>query len=197
MGDTGGHTLKQSDSMPKAPVIETPRLLLRGWRDDDVEPWVRMNADPQVMAYYPSTHTREESEASALTIRTSLERDGYGIWVVEIKGGLPFAGVICLRQISFEAPFAPANDIGWCFLVEAWGHGYATEGATAALDFAFEQLNWDEVTANTSILHVRSQRVMQRLGMTHNAADDFDHPKFAKGHRARPHVLYRISRQHA
>ena len=178
--------------MPRVPTIETARLVLRDWRDADVESWVRMNADPRVTEFFPKTYTRELSESSAARIRQELARNGYGWWAVEIPGVTPFAGVIALQAVPFQAPFTPANEIGWRFSVANWGRGYAIEGATAALDFAFNRLGWHEIVAFTAATNLRSRRVMERIGMTHDAADDFDHPKIESGHPLQRHVLYRI-----
>jgi RimJ/RimL family protein N-acetyltransferase len=178
--------------MSGAPSIETARLTLRAWRDADVEPWVAMNADPRVTEFLGRAYARELSEASAAAIRRALEEDGYGWWAVEVRHGASFAGVIALQKVPFSTPFTPATEIGWRFSFENWGRGYATEGARAALDFAFTELNWNEVVAFTAATNLRSQRVMQRLGMTHDPADDFDHPKLEPGNPLRRHVLYRI-----
>ncbi len=179
--------------MADVPIIETQRLLLRDWRDSDLEPWVAMNADPRVTEFFDRTYTRELSESQAAMMRERLARDGHGWWVVEIRGGPAFAGVIVLQEVPFVAPFTPANEIGWRFGVESWGRGYATEGAEAALDFAFWALGWREIVAFTAQQNLRSRRVMERLGMTRDSADDFDHPRLEPGHRLRRNVLYRIS----
>src|SRR6516225_1783624 len=99
-----------------------------------------MNADPKVMEFFPRRYPRELSESTAGAIRKTLEHVGYGWWVVEIRGGLSFAGVVCLQDVTFSAPFTPAREVGWRFAFEAWGRGYATEAASAALGFAFDQL---------------------------------------------------------
>jgi len=177
-----------------APTIEAARLVLRPWRDADVEPWVAMGADPRVMEFFASLPTREQSERSAARMRTGLERDGYGWWVAEHKEDQAFAGVIALMDVPFEAHFTPALEIGWRLAPTYWGRGLATEGARAALSFAFESLGRAEVVAMTARINVPSQRVMQRLGMTHDPADDFLHPFVERGHRIQPHVLYRARR---
>ncbi len=173
-------------------TLETPRLLLRSWRDSDVDPWVELSADPRVMEHFPSTYTRAQSEASLVRMRERLERDGYGWWPVEVKGGASFVGVIVLQEIPFDSHFTPAMEIGWWFAYDHWGNGYATEGARAALDFAFGELQRSEIVAITTPVNVRSQRVMQRLGMTRDPNDDFDNPYIAAGHPLRRHVLYRL-----
>ncbi len=173
------------------PVIETPRLLLRPWRDADIDEWAAMNADARVMEFFPGTYDRARSESTAAAMRAELERDGYGWFVLEIKGGASFAGGVAVQDVPFEAPFTPAREIGWRLPVEAWGHGYATEGASALMDYVFERLGWDEVVAMTAGINQRSQRVMERLGMSHDPADDFAHPRLGPEHRLSHHVLYR------
>jgi RimJ/RimL family protein N-acetyltransferase len=173
-------------------MIKTPRLLLRHWQDTDIEPWVAMNLDPRVTEFFATAYTRELALARAEECRRELDERGHGWWVVEVPGVTPFAGVICLREVPFEAHFTPANEIGWRFAPEYWHRGYATEGARGALDFAFNTLGWEEVVAMTTMLNVPSQRVMERLGMTRDSADDFDHPKVEKDHTLERHVLYKI-----
>ncbi len=177
-----------------ASTIETARLALRPWRDADVEPWVSMGEDPRVMEFFASPPTREQSLRSAARLRAGLERDGYGWWVAEHKEDRAFAGVIVLIDVPFEAHFTPAMEIGWRLMPAYWGRGLATEGARAALSFAFGTLGRSEVVAMTARINVRSQRVMQRLGMTYDPADDFLHPLVETGHRIQLHVLYRAKR---
>jgi RimJ/RimL family protein N-acetyltransferase len=188
------HDAPRDHSRLMAPRIETPRLVLRPWQDEDVEHWVAMSADPRVMEFFPSVSERFEAEAMAARLRERLEQNAYGWWVVEVKGGPLFAGAISLQDVPFESHFTPALEVGWRLVHDRWGHGYATEGAHAALDYAFGTLGHHEVVAMTAAVNLRSQRVMQRLGMTHDPADDFDHPRLPEGDRLRRHVLYRIAR---
>ncbi len=186
--------VRESCSVHRLPLLETPRLRLRGWRDDDVEAWIGMNADERVREFFPDVASREESLNAAQRLRSAFERDGYGWWVLERKERPGFAGVIALQPIPFEAHFTPAHEIGWRLPVEAWGHGYASEGAAAAMRFAFEQLHLGEVVAITASINRRSRAVMERLEMTHDPRDDFDHPRLEFGHRLQRHVLYRAKR---
>src|SRR5665213_2885258 len=112
-------------------MLETPRLLLRPWRDSDVAAWVAMSADPRVMEFFPATLERAQAELMVHGLRTRLERDGYGWWALEVKGGAAFAGAIVLQENPSEAHFTPATEVGWWLAREHWGHGYATEGARA------------------------------------------------------------------
>jgi RimJ/RimL family protein N-acetyltransferase len=174
--------------------IETLRLILRGWRGDDVEAWIQTNSDPRITEFFAKSYTREQSAASAAAHREQLATNGYGWWVIEAKNVLPFAGVAVLQPVPFEAHFTPAWEVGWRLAHSAWGHGYATEAAAALLRLGFEKFGCDEIVAFTTQANLRSQRVMQRLGMTRNSADDFDHPRIEPGHPLRRHVLYRIMR---
>jgi ribosomal-protein-alanine N-acetyltransferase len=174
--------------------LRTERLLLRRWRPDDREPFAAMNADPRVMEHFPKLLTREESDAAATSISERLEERGFGLWAVEVPGVASFIGVIGLAAPKFEAHFTPCVEIGWRLAPEHWGQGYATEGAKAALTFAFEKLGLEEIVSFTVPANVRSRRVMERIGMTRDPADDFDSPHVPEGHPLRHHVLYRIRR---
>lgn len=174
--------------------ISTPRLLLRRWREGDREPFAAMNADPQVMEHFPGLLTRAESDARIDRIEAHFDANGFGLWAVEIRGIAPFAGFIGLSIPAFEADFTPCVEIGWRLAAAHWGQGYATEGAKAAVAFGFETLKLDEIVSFTVPENVRSRRVMEKIGMWHDAAGDFAHPLLPRDHRLSRHVLYRIRR---
>ena len=167
--------------------------MLRGWRLSDREPFASMNADPEVMEHFPAALTRAQSDAAADRIEAGFAERGFGLWALEIAGGEPFIGFSGLAVPRFEAPFTPAVEIGWRLARRWWGHGYATEAARRVLEFAFRDVGLPEVVSFTSATNVRSQAVMGRIGMTHDPADDFDHPLLAEGHLLRRHVLWRIT----
>lgn len=146
------------------------------------------------MAYFPSTLSKAESHALADTIQAHLEENGWGLWALAIPGVASFAGFIGLSRPRFEAHFTPCTEIGWRLGPEFWGRGYATEGARAVLAFGFETLGLSEIVSFTTESNWPSRRVMERIGMTHNPDDDFDHPRLPVRHRLRRHVLYRKSR---
>lgn len=180
--------------MGRAPELRTERLLLRRWRAEDLEPYAALNADPVVREHFASTLTRRESEAEIASFEERFEEHGYGLWAVEVPGVAPCIGFVGLNLTTFDAPFSPAVEVGWRLAREHWGHGYASEGARAALRFGFDTTDIDEIVSFTSPSNVRSWTVMERIGMTRDPADDFEHPRVPVGHPLRPHVLYRISR---
>lgn len=177
-----------------AVTLATDRLILRPWLQSDRQPFATMCADPTVMEFFPSTMSRAECDAWIDRVETLFAERGWGLWVVEIPGELPFAGFVGLAVPSFQSHFTPCVEIGWRLVRSAWGQGIATEAARAAANFGFEQLGLNELVSFTAIENVRSRRVMERLGMTHNPADDFDHPALPEGHWLRRHVLYRLTR---
>jgi RimJ/RimL family protein N-acetyltransferase len=172
--------------------LQTDRLLLRRWRAADRTAFAALNTDVRVMEHLPASLTREASDAFADRIERHFDRHGFGLWAVEIPGVVAFAGYVGLAVPGFEAHFTPCVEIGWRLAAEHWGHGYATEAARAALSYGFEDAALDEIVSFTVPVNYRSRRVMERIGMTRNPEDDFDHPNAPD--RLRRHVLYRISR---
>jgi RimJ/RimL family protein N-acetyltransferase len=146
------------------------------------------------MEHFPSILSREESDARAATIEAHFEQHGFGLWAVEILNVTPFAGFIGLTIPRFTAHFTPCVEIGWRLAAACWGHGYATEGARAALAFGFEALGLGEIVSFTVPANIRSRRVMEKIGMSHDRAGDFEHPALPEGHPLRRHVLYRVTR---
>jgi RimJ/RimL family protein N-acetyltransferase len=174
--------------------LRTQRTLLRNWVDADLEPWVAMNADPEVRRYFSFVATRKQALAEAQRARTSLTRRGWGPWVLEVPGVLPFAGFVGLFVPAWSAHFTPAVEIGWRLPREAWGQGYASEAAAAAAAFALDMLQLDELVAITSPDNLPSRRVMTRIGMQHDTEGDFAHPAIAADHPLNRQVLYRLHR---
>jgi RimJ/RimL family protein N-acetyltransferase len=176
------------------PILTTTRLRLRQWREADLAPFAALNADPQVMEFFPKVLTRAESDAVAGRIRDHFTRHGFGFWAVEAPGAADFVGFVGLAVPSFTAHFTPCVEIGWRLAREHWGHGYATEAASAALAFGFGDRALEEIVAFTVPANIPSRRVMGRLGMRRLPTDDFEHPAIPEGHPLRPHVLYRLRR---
>ena len=146
------------------------------------------------MAYFPAPLSRHESDVLVTRIEAHFAEHGFGLWAVEIPHVVPFAGFIGLAIPRFTAHFTPCVEIGWRLAAAHWGQGYATEGARAVLRFGFETLGLNEIVSFTLPANHRSRRVMERIGMHHNLADDFDHPALPEGHPLRRHVLYRRAR---
>ena len=170
--------------------LRTERLFLRQWRASDLAPFAALNADPEVMRFLPAPLPRAESDRLACRAEAELAAQGWGLWAVEVVDGEPFVGFVGLSTVQFRAHFTPAVEVGWRLARAHWDHGYATEAAFAAVAQAFLVLGLPEVVSFTSGLNVRSRRVMERLQMTHDPTDDFDHPLLGPG-PLRRHVLYR------
>ena len=179
--------------VPAVPELRTERLLLRDWRPDDRPPFAALNADPEVMEHFPATMSRAESDALVDRIQDGFDRHGFGLWAIEVVETGAFIGFTGLIMQTFEAHFTPAVEVGWRLSRSAWGHGYASEAARAALGYAFDHAGLDEIVSMTPTTNVRSQAVMRRIGMTRDPADDFDHPNVPATSPLRRHVLYRIS----
>ena len=146
------------------------------------------------MEHFPRVKSRAESDAVADLIEAEFEAHGYGLWAVEVPGEASFIGFVGLSVPNFEAPFMPAVEVGWRLDQANWGRGYATEAARAAVADGFRRVGLAEIVSFTVPANVRSRRVMERLGMTHDPVDDFEHPRIPERHRLRHHVLYRLSR---
>ena len=173
-------------------TLHTDRLILRPWRESDLAPFAQLNADPEVMRFFPRALDRAASDAMAGRIGGQVDERGWGLWAVEVPSVAPFIGFIGLQPVPFEAPFGPAMEVGWRLARPFWGRGYAPEGARAALGHGFGDLGLSEIVSMTIPANLPSQRVMLKLGMTRNPADDFDHPKLPEWEHCR-HILYRLS----
>ena len=176
------------------PTVDTARLRLRAWSEDDREPFAAMNADPEVMRYMSGRLDRAASDALVDRIIEDWATNGFGLWAIERRSDGRFLGFAGLWRPRFEAPFMPAIEVGWRLARDAWGFGYATEAGRASVRHGFEEIGLDEIVSFTAAGNVRSRRVMERLGMTRDPADDFDHPRIEPGRPTRRHVLYRLRR---
>lgn len=173
-------------------ISQTNRLLLRRWRESDRQPFARMNADPRVMEFFPEPLSLDESNQLVHRIEAHFEEHGFGPYAVELIEDHSFIGYIGLAVPKFSAHFTPCVEIGWRLAASHWGRGLATEGARKTARHAFDKFGLDQLVSFTVPGNLRSRRVMEKLGMTHNPADDFDHPGLPEGHPMRRHVLYRL-----
>lgn len=172
--------------------LETERLILRGWEERDVAPFAAMNADPRVMAFFPSTLTARESRKTYERLKSRAEANGFHFQPIEFKRSGSFAGFVGIARVTIDVDFAPAIEIGWRLPFDFWGKGYATEAATAWLDYGFGSLDLDEVVSFAVHSNKRSQNVMARIGMTRDPNGDFWHPDIAPGYDLARHFFYRI-----
>jgi len=173
--------------------VRTPRLLLRRWREEDLEPFAALNADPAVMEHFPAPLDRAASDALAARADAHLAEHGWGLWAVHVLAEDRFAGFTGLAVPRWDPPFGPCVEVGWRLARWAWGSGHATEAARAALGVAFTELGLGEVVSFTAVDNERSQAVMRRIGMVRDPGGDFLHPNVPAGHPVEPHVLYRLS----
>lgn len=168
--------------------IETERLILRTYKQEDVAAFIRLNSDPEVMRYFLEKKTSEESEVMIQKINRNIEADGFGAFAVEEKATQQFIGFIGLNTFTFEMDFAPAVEVLWRLLPEFWNKGYATEGAKACLYFAHKQLKLNRVYAFTTVSNKASEQVMIKSGMTY--VKNFNHPLVPVDHPLLEHKLY-------
>lgn len=180
--------------MGSDPILETDRLILRRWRDSDRVPFAALNADPRVMEFFPSVLSAEETDRLADRIEEHFELHGFGMCAVESRRDGKFAGFIGLNIPLFQAHFTPCVEIGWRLAQEYWNRGFATEGARAVVRYAFETLKLPDIVSFATAANIRSRRVMEKLNMTHDPNEDFEHPGLPPGHPLRRHVLHRLRR---
>ncbi|MGH3273362.1 MAG: GNAT family N-acetyltransferase [Streptosporangiaceae bacterium] len=172
--------------------ISTGRLLMRRWRDSDREPFASLNGDPHTMRFFPETLNRAASDLIVDGIEARFDRQGYGLWALEIAATGQFIGFTGLNPMPGDLPGGGGLEVGWRLLRRAWHHGYATEAARAALEVAFSGLGLTEIWSMTAVLNEPSQAVMHRLGLTEFTT--FEYPRIPAGHPLRPHVTYRLAR---
>lgn len=172
--------------------IETPRLLLRRWKDADLNDFIKMNSDPDVMKYFPEAYGAERTIKLYKIIQDEFSKYGYGLYAVEEKSSNKFIGFVGFHWADFDADFCPCIEIGWRLKKEYWHKGYATEGAIACMKHGFTNLGFDKVYSFTAVENTPSQRVMKRIGM--QLYQYFEHPEVAEGHFLKPHVCYTINK---
>lgn len=173
--------------------LRTDRLRLRRWCAQDREPFAALNTDASVMEFYPATLSQDESNAFVERIEDHFHKNDFGLWAVELMLSSEFVGYVGLWPATFEAHFTPAIEVGWRLAHRFWGAGLAPEAAHAAVADGFDRLGLDEIVSFTAEINLRSRRVMEKLGMTRDASDDFEHPSVPANNALRPHVLYRLS----
>ena len=197
VGPVAGPALERSaapaSGRSPADRLETPHLVLRVWTDADRAPFAAINADPDVMRYFPAPLSAQQSDALLDSIQTRFAQNGFGLWAVQVKAGKPFIGFTGLTPLSPLVPY-PGIEVGWRLARSAWGRGYATEAARASIAYGFDVAGLPEIVSVTAEVNAPSRAVMRRLGMVHDPAEDFDHPGLPEGSPLRRHVLYRLRR---
>ncbi|MER5075349.1 GNAT family N-acetyltransferase [Providencia stuartii] len=173
-------------------TLETPRLLLRGWTEQDKALFFEMNNSPEVMRYFPFVLNKSQSDHFMDTIMARFaSQGGWGLWAVELKPTHELIGFVGLNIPEYQFPFSPCTEIGWRLRPQYWRQGYTIEAAQAAIQFAFNQLKLNEIVAFTAVANTPSEGVMKKLGMTKDP-ENFAHPALPEGHWLQEHVLYRL-----
>ena len=177
--------------------IQTERLLLRNWEARDLEPFSEMGRDERVMKYFPNLMTEEDCKNFIATKQGVIEKNGWGFWAAEHVKSKAFVGVVGIvyDELPIKLKQSPRLEIGWRLRTEWWHQGLATEAARACLEFGFETVQANEIVAVTALSNLPSVRVMQKLGMSRDAADDFNHPRVAEGHPLQRHLVYRLTKE--
>jgi ribosomal-protein-alanine N-acetyltransferase len=170
--------------------FETQRLIFRDWKDQDLDEFRLMNKDLMVMKHFPKTLTEDETDSLFNIIQDEFRNCGYGLYAVESKSNNSFIGFIGFHMADFNAQFTPCTEIGWRLKYEAWGNGFATEGAKACLKYGSEVLKFKKVYSFTSKTNIKSENVMKKIGMLKTM--EFEHPNIIVGSPLKKHVLYAI-----
>jgi RimJ/RimL family protein N-acetyltransferase len=179
-------------------ILETERLILRTFEDTDLGPMTEINQDPKVMAYFPSLGDLQQTWQHMQRIQDHFAKYGYSLYAVELKNTgefIGFVGLLHRTMQEFSASFMPATEIGWRISAKHWGHGYAPEAAKALLHYAFTRLGLTEIVSFTTVDNHNSRRVMEKIQMAYNPAEDFDHPHIEKTSALCRHVLYRLPKK--
>ena len=172
-------------------MINTKRLLLRPWQNRDVQEYAAINADKEVMRYFPSNYSEAESKAQIQRFNQSINELGFGFWAAELLETRRCIGFIGLSSLPKELPFSPCVEIGWRLARNVWRKGLASEGANAVLDYAFETLELNEIVSVTPVTNIPSQGVMKKIGMVRQAGT-FLHPRIKPEHELAEHVLFKL-----
>lgn len=175
-------------------LFESSRLGFRNWKEEDLIPFAQLNVDPDVMEFFPSLLTKEESDAAAARYQKEIDEKGYGLWAAELKSTKEFIGFIGFHEATFESEFTPCIEIGWRLHKKYWNQGFATEGALKCLTLAKNFFTVSDIYSFTAAINKRSERVMQKIGMQKEG--EFDHPRVPQQSPLRRHVLYKIKLQH-
>jgi RimJ/RimL family protein N-acetyltransferase len=172
-------------------LFTSERLGFRNWKPEDLSAMSAMNADEQVMEFFPNTQTEAQTAAFIKRMESQFLERGFCYFAVEKLENQAFIGFIGIDHQTYEAAFNPAVDIGWRLAPNAWGKGYATEGAKRCLKYAFEVLKLEKVFSVAPAINKNSINVMKKAGMKFHST--FNHPKLLNDERLKECVAYVLS----
>ena len=178
-------------------ILETPRLILREWKDSDRNLFREINADSKVMEFFPFRRSHAESDEALEKVNDMIRLSGFGFYALELKATAEPIGFCGIAPTNLDGVFPLGTmEIGWRLATRFWGNGYVTEAANALLAMAFEDKGMPEVVSFAVEANHRSTAVMQRLGLIRDASRDFDHPRVPDSHpHLIPHVTYYLTRE--
>ena len=172
--------------------LQTSRLILRNWKQNDIEPFAILNSDPRACEFLPNVLSQEETLTSVIKIQSHFKKHAFGLFAVELISTKTFIGFVGLKYFSFDSHFTPSVELAWRLSWENWGQGFATEAAQKVTQYGFKTLGLPEILAITAKNNQRSRRVMEKLGMFTNEDENFLHPQLECSHPLAEHVLYRF-----
>ena len=178
--------------MPRNYLFTSQRLGFRNWQETDVEPMAAINADPDVMEFFPGTKTLQETKKFIERMQQQMGARGYCYFAVDKLEDGAFIGFIGLSYQTYEADFNPCVDIGWRLRKNEWNKGFATEGAKRSLDYGLNELGLNKINCIAPKINLRSENVMKKIGMT--KVKEFIHPMLLHDDRLRECVLYEATK---
>lgn len=175
--------------------LETERLILRDWREEDRRPFAAMCADEVVMQHFPALLSGEESDALIDRINAHIEEYGFGLWALERAEDGAFLGFTGIQLVRFESPILGEVEIGWRLAKAHWGKGYAREAAQASLDWFWQNTDRNRIVSMTIPDNEPSWGLMERIGLERRPDLDFDHPAIEAGTRYTRQIVYAKDRE--
>jgi len=173
-------------------LFTSERLGFRNWKDADIPKMISISGDKDVMEFFPAPATPIQTEEFIGRMQTMFSEKGYCYFAVERLEDAAFIGFIGLMYQTYDVPFSPYTDIGWRLGKEFWNKGYATEGASRCLKYAFEDLDLSNIKATAPLVNVKSIRVMEKIGMKKQL--EFKHPRLVGNTKLETCTCYQIER---
>lgn len=171
-------------------IFKSERLGFRNWSNEDLSEFAKLNSDKEVMEHFPETLSKNEVRDLINKLKNHFSENGFTYYAAEVLETKEFIGMIGLAFQEYKTKFTPAIDIGWRLKRQAWGKGYATEGAKKCLEYGFSELAIKKIISVCTINNKKSENVMKKIGMT--KIGQFNHPELIKHPEYERHFCYEI-----